>query len=163
MDPLWSEACLSTFKYFIILIVSTYYILCISWTIMCLIIIVALCEHEDSQIVIRIYISSGILRCVFMSVFPDVSADRSVFIFRVKEQYSRTTLSWRWRQYDLSKVFIYRHSLISQMNWFFINSTVCIPDPSRVCLLGHMSLVYLSTRPSPDADEYNPRPRRIYV
>jgi len=60
---------------------------------MCLIIIVARCEHEDSQIVIRIYISSGILRCVFMSVFPDVSADRSVFIFRVKEQYSRTTLS----------------------------------------------------------------------
>ena len=37
----------STFKYFIILIVSTYYILCISWIIKCLIIIDARCKHED--------------------------------------------------------------------------------------------------------------------
>ena len=37
MDPLWSETCWSTFKYFIILIVSTYYILCIGWMINCLI------------------------------------------------------------------------------------------------------------------------------
>jgi len=37
MDRLWSETCWSTFKYFIILIVSTYYILCISWIIKCLI------------------------------------------------------------------------------------------------------------------------------
>jgi len=37
MDPLWSETCWSTFKYFIILIVSTYYVLCISWIIKCLI------------------------------------------------------------------------------------------------------------------------------
>ena len=36
MDPLWSETCWSTFKYFIILIVSTSYILCISWIIKCL-------------------------------------------------------------------------------------------------------------------------------
>jgi len=36
MDPLWSETCWSTFKYFIILIVSTYYILCISWIVKCL-------------------------------------------------------------------------------------------------------------------------------
>ena len=36
MDPLWSETCWSTFKYFIILIVSTHYILCISWIIKCL-------------------------------------------------------------------------------------------------------------------------------
>jgi len=36
MDPLWSETCWSTFKYFINLIVSTYYILCISWIIKCL-------------------------------------------------------------------------------------------------------------------------------
>ena len=33
MDPLWSETCWSTFKYFIILIVSTYCVLCISWII----------------------------------------------------------------------------------------------------------------------------------
>ena len=33
MDPLWSETCWNTFKYFIILIVSTYCILCISWII----------------------------------------------------------------------------------------------------------------------------------
>jgi len=36
MDPLRSETCWSTFKYFIILIVSTNYILCISWIIKCL-------------------------------------------------------------------------------------------------------------------------------
>jgi len=36
MDPLWSETCWCTFKYFIILIVSTYYTLCISWIIKCL-------------------------------------------------------------------------------------------------------------------------------
>ena len=47
MDPQWSETCWSTFKYFIILIVSTYYILCISWVIKCLIIIYARCRHED--------------------------------------------------------------------------------------------------------------------
>ena len=40
-------SCLSTFKYFIILILSTYYILCISWIIKCLIIIDARCKHED--------------------------------------------------------------------------------------------------------------------
>ena len=47
MDPLWSETCWSTFKYFIILIVSTYYILCIGWVIKCLIFIDARCKHED--------------------------------------------------------------------------------------------------------------------
>jgi len=36
MDPLWCETCLSTFKYFTILIVSTYCILCIGWVIQCL-------------------------------------------------------------------------------------------------------------------------------
>jgi hypothetical protein len=36
MDPLWCETCWSGFKYFIILIVSTYYILCIGWIINCL-------------------------------------------------------------------------------------------------------------------------------
>ena len=39
--------CWSTFKYFIILIVSTYYILCISWIIMCLIVIDTRCKHEE--------------------------------------------------------------------------------------------------------------------
>jgi len=36
MDPLWYETCWSAFKYFIILIVPTNYILCISWIIKCL-------------------------------------------------------------------------------------------------------------------------------
>jgi len=35
MDPLSSETRWSTFKYFIILIVSINYILCISWIIKC--------------------------------------------------------------------------------------------------------------------------------
>jgi len=49
MDPLWSETFWSTFKYFIILIVSTNYILCISWIIKCLIIIDTRCKHEDGH------------------------------------------------------------------------------------------------------------------
>ena len=36
MGPLWSETCWSTFKYFIILIVSAYYILRIGWITKCL-------------------------------------------------------------------------------------------------------------------------------
>jgi len=36
MDPPCSETCWSTFKYFVILSVSTYYILCISWIVKCL-------------------------------------------------------------------------------------------------------------------------------
>jgi len=36
VDPLWSETFWSTFKYFIILIVSTFYMLWISWIINCL-------------------------------------------------------------------------------------------------------------------------------
>ena len=47
MDSLWSEICWSTFKYFIILIVSVYDILCIRWIIKCLIIIDRWCKHED--------------------------------------------------------------------------------------------------------------------
>ena len=49
MDPLWAETCWSTFKYFIILIVSTYYILCISWIIKCLIIIMHLEGHKMTK------------------------------------------------------------------------------------------------------------------
>jgi len=48
MVPLWSETCWSTFKYFILLIVSTCYILCIRWIIKCLIIIDVRCKHEDT-------------------------------------------------------------------------------------------------------------------
>ena len=36
MDPLWSETRWSSFKYFIILTVSTYYVLCTGWIIKCL-------------------------------------------------------------------------------------------------------------------------------
>jgi len=55
MDPLWSETCRSTFKYFIILIVSTYYILFISWIIKCLFIIDARCRHGDSFLVLCLW------------------------------------------------------------------------------------------------------------
>ena len=47
MDPLRSETCWSTFKYFIIVIVSTYYMVCISLIIKWLISIDARCKHED--------------------------------------------------------------------------------------------------------------------
>jgi len=45
MDPLRSATCWSTFRYFKILIVSTYYLLCIGWIMKCLIIIDARCKH----------------------------------------------------------------------------------------------------------------------
>ena len=41
------RVCRSLYMNFTILIVSTYYILFISWIIKCLIIIDARCEHED--------------------------------------------------------------------------------------------------------------------
>ena len=44
----YMHTCWSTFKYFIILIVSINYILCISWIIKCLIVIYARCKHEES-------------------------------------------------------------------------------------------------------------------
>ena len=47
MEPLWSETCWSTFKYFIILIVSMCYILCITWIVKCLIINYVRYKHED--------------------------------------------------------------------------------------------------------------------
>ena len=56
---------LEHFKYFIILIVSTYYVLCISWIIKCLIIIDARCKHENRQV---IKYSSSYLRCSVIGV-----------------------------------------------------------------------------------------------
>jgi len=53
MNSLWSETCWNTFKYFIILIVSTYYILCISWIINCLINIIFFRIMTPSSLVIR--------------------------------------------------------------------------------------------------------------
>jgi len=47
--PCWSEICWGTFKYFIILILSTNYILSISWIIKCLIVVDARCKNEDSE------------------------------------------------------------------------------------------------------------------
>jgi len=51
MAPWWWIVCdskhVGALKYFIILIVSIYYILCISWIIKCLIVIDARCKHED--------------------------------------------------------------------------------------------------------------------
>jgi len=60
MDPLWSETRWSTFQYFITLIVSIYYILCISWIIKCLIIIDARCKHEEEWVFIVSAMSSPI-------------------------------------------------------------------------------------------------------
>jgi len=55
MDPLRSEICWSNFKYFIILIVSTYCILCIGWIIQRLNVIDARRKHEDSNLHIETY------------------------------------------------------------------------------------------------------------
>ena len=73
MDPLWSETCRSTFKYFIILIVSTYYILCISWIIKCLIIIDARCKHEDSFVTsVCLYVNSAPTGRLFIKLYVRV-------------------------------------------------------------------------------------------
>ena len=53
MDVVGAMACWSTFKYFIILTVSTHYIFCISWKIECLIIIDERRKHEDRHTVFR--------------------------------------------------------------------------------------------------------------
>jgi len=51
MDPLWSETCRSTFKYFIILIVSANHILCIGWIIKCL----SLMHGANMKTVLTVY------------------------------------------------------------------------------------------------------------
>ena len=57
MDFLWFETCWSTFEYFVILIASTYYLLCISWIIKCLIIIDIRCKNEDSHVLYSVIYS----------------------------------------------------------------------------------------------------------
>jgi len=64
MDPLWSETCWSTFKYFIILIVSINHILCISWIVKILIVTDARCKYEDNSKVISNVIDCAVKRAV---------------------------------------------------------------------------------------------------
>ena len=70
-DPLWYETCRSTFKYFIILIISPYYILCISWIIKCIVII------DVSCLVCSLTVDHGEYICSFCShrrcSLPEVS------------------------------------------------------------------------------------------
>ena len=51
MDPVCSETCWSTFKYFIILILSINYILCISWIIKCL----SLMHDANMKIILKLF------------------------------------------------------------------------------------------------------------
>jgi len=84
MDPLWFETCWSTFKYFIILIVSTYYILCISWIIKCLI-----CSHL-------------LLFCLdFSTMAQQTLLGQGLFIIEASRSHSDTTHSvWLLRTSD---------------------------------------------------------------
>ena len=70
--------------YFLILIVSTYYILCISWIINCIIIIDERCSHEDNywKVSVHIFFSKAYLdlpflirRCVYKRFLELCSAD----------------------------------------------------------------------------------------
>ena len=69
MDPLWCETCWSTFKFFIILIVPTYYILCISWIRKCLINVSSFTVnsflHQSTNMVIS---QSNAVQTAFMHV-----------------------------------------------------------------------------------------------
>jgi len=62
----------STFKYFIILIVSMNYILCISWIIECLIVIDARCKHEDNVILIAFSLPKGCKNASQCYIMPTV-------------------------------------------------------------------------------------------
>ena len=69
------------FKYFIILIISTYYILCISWIIKCLIIIDARCKH------VACYITAA---CFGAIILPS-SGSRHQHLFKTRgSNYSRS-------------------------------------------------------------------------
>ena len=96
MDPLWSEICWSTFKYFIILIVSIYYILCISWIIKCLNVINAGCKHEDAGLPV------GVQQ-------PNKKAYWSAWLLRWNHDNSLK----HW------KLFTQRHSTTFQKTWIF--------------------------------------------
>jgi hypothetical protein len=65
----------STFKYFIILFVSTYYILCISWIIKCLIIIDARLKHEDCNQIYERQLPSLVCVCVCVVLYYSVSVE----------------------------------------------------------------------------------------
>ena len=98
MDPLWSETCWSTFKYFIILIVSTYYILWISWIIKCLFIIDARCKHElwnfygSKSIIGEIRISYCVLLPITLSLKTKQTNNNRCSYQSVTQQYLKRCL-----------------------------------------------------------------------
>ena len=59
------QSCWSTFKYFIILIVSANYIVCISWKIKCLIVIDARCKYDDFKL--TVFVSSVVYSQVYVT------------------------------------------------------------------------------------------------
>jgi len=86
MDPLWSETCWSTFKYFIILIVSIYYILRISWIIKCLIlpikwIDVSCTNLRKRRAIISIHSIKGLFLKPRRGVYCAVRTESSNIIF----------------------------------------------------------------------------------
>jgi len=86
MDPLWSETCWSTFKYFIILIVSTYYILCISWIIKCSILPITWIDVSRTNLrkrraIVYIHSFKGLLLKLRRSVYYAVRTESSNIIY----------------------------------------------------------------------------------
>ena len=83
MDRLWSETCWNTFKYFINLIVSTYYILSISWIITCLIIIDARCKiwrPKKSVLLSQRFTQDDV--CVVTAVGASYTTKHKLFVFQ---------------------------------------------------------------------------------
>jgi len=131
-DPLWSETCWSTSKYFIILIVSTYYILCISWTIKCLITIDARCKHEDSPPTFPRICGSG-----FLSLCPLAVLITAVLRWKLLWNIGEIRLIKGKCQY-LEKNFSHCHFLyhVSHINWSTIETG---PSEWKLCNKSHWS------------------------
>jgi len=111
MDPLWSETYWSTFKYFIILIVSTYYILCISWIIKCLIIIDTWCKHGEhiDQLIKKISTACYALSCVKYSL--PIETQKIIYFAHIHTIMSYSVIFWGNCSYA-KKVFIFQKKII---------------------------------------------------
>jgi len=105
MDPLWSETCWSTFKYFIIVTVSTYYILCISWVIKCLI---TLALHFSTR-------KSWSCRC---SIFQIKTHSTSYFSGRTIQHFEEAADILFWGQKKSCRYFIFGQKTPSIFYWF---------------------------------------------
>ena len=126
MGPLWSETCWSNFRYFIILIVSIYHILCIGWIMKCSIITVARCGHEEA------WSSSGasaltrqfrglrrhysVWKCTRIQHHNRHTGTTSMPVRLQYEPFAKQ-FTWSWRRKNQHSPY---HS--SEHNWYFLTT-----------------------------------------